>query len=432
MFGIAQRLLRSLFGFVLVVLVATNIVRAQGVGGDSYDDAGLIIQARAIHSDAIILDAHADIALPETSKLYLGTDGRSKVAPDKLMTGGVNAVVMALAVSPGPRDMAGYAAARKVMEQKLNAVRSLVSNSDGKIVIARSAADVENANLNDQMAVILGFQNARALGGDVQSLKQYYDAGARVFALNHLAHNAFADSSRPAFDAAAGQYEPKEEHGGLSSLGVEAVRLINALGGIVDISQTSKAGALQIIKLSETPVVASHSNVRTLSDVSRNLSDEEIDLIGRKGGVVHIAAFSAYLRDYSDPTLLEGISKARTAAGLPEAYSYPYELYWEIKDDNTKLAFLRSVSGLIGRSSVNRMVDHIDYIVDRIGIDHVGIGTDFNHGGGVSDFAEADQALNLTMALLRRGYSDADIKKIWSGNFLRVWRQAERYTKSQT
>ena len=157
-----------------------------------------------------------------------------------------------------------------------------------------------------------------------------------------------------------------------------------------------------------------------MSDVTRNLSDEEIDRIGETGGVIHIAAFSAYLVDLSDPVLKEKIRDVRVAAGLPETYSYPYELYWELENDADKLGFLTNMRALVGRETVNRMVDHIDYVVGRIGVDHVGIGTDFNHGGGIVGFEEADSAQNVTAELVRRGYSDADINKIWGGNFLRV------------
>jgi membrane dipeptidase len=154
--------------------------------------------------------------------------------------------------------------------------------------------------------------------------------------------------------------------------------------------------------------------------VTRNLSDEEIDQIGATGGVIHIAAFSAYLVDLSDPDLAEKIRSVRRTAGLPETYSYPYELYWELDDDTEKLTFLTNMRALVGREDVQRMVDHIDYVVDRIGIDHVGIGTDFNHGGGIVGFIEADSAANVTAELLARGYSASDINKIWGENFLRV------------
>jgi membrane dipeptidase len=246
-----------------------------------------------------------------------------------------------------------------------------------------------------------------------------------VFALNHLAHNDFSDSSRPFHDPATGLYEA-DAHGGLSPLGVAAIERINALGGVVDVSQMSKAATLATVALSRTPVIASHSNVRAISDATRNLSDEEIDRIGETGGVIHVAPFSAYLINFSTPEKLEAIKVARSAAGLPAAYSYPYELYWELPDPVAREAFASSIREALGPATIDIMIDHVDYIVKRIGIDHVGIGTDFNHGSGIEGYDDASESFGVTLGLVRRGYSADDIKKIWGGNFLRVFREAER------
>jgi membrane dipeptidase len=378
----------------------------------------------AIHSQAIILDAHADIALPQTSPLYLGADGASKVSPQKLISGRVDAVIMAVAAGPQARTPEGDAEARAESLAKIAAIRALVSANDGRMDIARTADAIRANAARDVISVILGFQNAQSLEGDIDRLDDWYAAGVRVFGLTHMGHNDFADSSRPMFDGETGTYEITEEHGGLSPLGVAAVKRIDELGGIIDVSQMSKAATLQAIEVATLPVIATHSNAKALSNVTRNLSDEEIDRIGETGGVVHIAAFSAYLVDLSDPDLQAQIRDVRLAAGLPETYSYPYELYWELKTDAEKLAFLTNMRALVGRETVSRMVDHIDYVVDRAGIDHVGIGTDFNHGGGIVGFEEADSAANVTAELVRRGYSDDEIGKIWGGNFLRVFAAA--------
>lgn len=373
-----------------------------------------------IHINAIVLDAHADIQIDTTSPLYLGADGRSKVAPDKLIAGGFDAVVMSVAASPQARTPEGDALARAESEAKLRAALALPESMPATYALATSAAEVRANSEAGRISILLGFQNAQALEGNVDRIDELYAAGVRVFGLTHLGHNDFADSSRPKFDGETGTYEATEEHGGLSALGAAAVQRIDALGGIVDVSQTSKAATLQAIDLASLPVIASHSNVKTLSDVTRNLSDEEIDRIGETGGVIHIAAFSAYLIDLSDPDLKAQIRDVRLSAGLPETYSYPYELYWELKDDAEKITFLTNMRALVGRENVSRMVDHIDYVVDRIGIDHVGIGSDFNHGGGIVGFEEADSAQSVTAELIRRGYSDDEINKIWGGNFLRV------------
>jgi len=382
--------------------------------------------ATAIHQAALVLDAHADIIPPGTTSPYAGADGRSQVEPQKMRNGGVDAVVMSVAVGPGPRDAQGYRAARKIADQKLAGVQAIVADPANKAVIVRTADDLVSAHKSGKLAMILGFQNARILGTDVTALDDFYKAGVRVFALTHMGHNDFADSSRPLFIAETGAHEPAAEHGGLSALGVSAIERINALGGVVDVSQLSKPATLQAITLSKAPVIASHSNVRALSDVSRNLSDEEIDRIGATGGVIHVAPFRGYLFDSTDKQLDANIRAARRAAGVTEDYLYPFELYWEIEDPQARAAFTGAISDLLGPGSLDVMLDHIDYIAKRIGVDHVGIGTDFNHGSRIAGFADASEALNVTVGLLERGYSASDIKKIWGENFLRVFRAAEK------
>jgi membrane dipeptidase len=194
----------------------------------------------------------------------------------------------------------------------------------------------------------------------------------------------------------------------------------------MDISQLSSKAALQAIELSSTPVIASHSNVRALTSVSRNLSDEEIDLIGETGGVIHVAPFRGYLYDSADPDMDANIRAVRQESGVDEDYLYPFELYWEIDDIAVKKDFLTRISALLGPIGLDEMLDHVDYIAKRIGVDHVGIGTDFNHGSGIVGFDDASDALNVTVELLKRGYSEDDITKIWGGNFIRVWRAAEK------
>jgi membrane dipeptidase len=240
-----------------------------------------------------------------------------------------------------------------------------------------------------------------------------------------MGHNDFADSSRTLFDGKTNTREPDAEHGGLSSLGKEAVKRINTLGGVMDITQLSSQAALQAIKLSTSPVIASHSNVRALTNVSRNLSNKEIDQIGLTGGVIHVAPFRGYLFDSADPNMDRAIRSIRKESGIDEDYLYPFELYWEIEDSSVKKDFITRISKQLGPISLNEMLDHIDYIAKRIGIDHVGIGTDFNHGSGIEGFDDASEALNVTIELLKRGYSEDDILKIWGGNFIRVWKAAE-------
>jgi len=378
-----------------------------------------------IHNQVLVLDAHADIEYADAPSRYALPNGISRVAPQKLQAGKVDAVVMAVAVGPGPRDAAGYAAARETADKKLGEVAALVANPDNNMVLATSADAVAKAAAAGDTAIILGFQNARILGTEVSAIDEFYAQGVRVFALTHMGHNDFADSSRPVYRAATSSYEVDEEHGGLSPLGRQAITRINALGGVVDVSQLSKAATLEVLKMTNAPVVATHSNVKALCDVRRNLSDEEIDLIAANNGVIHLAAFGGYLFDSEDQQMHQKIIDARRIAGLPDKYDYPYELYWELDDPQVQSTYISAIRGILGPGSVDAVLNHLDYIVKRVGIDHVGIGNDFNHGGGIAGFTDASEAQSITEGLLARGYSEQDIAQIWGGNFLRVFAAAE-------
>jgi membrane dipeptidase len=390
------------------------------------DDAILIARAKNIHSSALTIDAHADIEIPGKPSSYVGSDGLSKVSPKKMRAGGLDAVVMSIAVGPMPRNSDGYAKARSLAQTKLAAVKALAADTNNNTVIVLSTKDLDTAHRDGKSSLLLGFQNALILGTDVNVIDTLYNSGVRVFALTHMGHNNFADSSRTLFDGKTGTREPDAEHEGLSDLGIAAVKKINALGGIMDISQLSKQAALQTIELSKTPVIASHSNVQKLTNVSRNLSDEEIDRIGETGGVIHVAPFRGYLFNSSDPDMDKNIREVRRDSGIDEDYLYPFELYWEIDDLVVKKDFLSRISTLLGPIGLDEMLDHVDYIAKRIGVEHVGIGTDFNHGSGIAGFDDASDALNVTLELLKRGFSEDDIIKIWGGNFTRVWRAAEK------
>ena len=412
-----------LFAVILLVLVGCSD-NSSNTQATSEAEAPAAPSAEEIHAAAIVIDAHADVEIPGEESRYVGGDGKSKVEPEKMRKGQVDAVVMAIAVGPKPRNGQGYLEAKTQADKELAAVLSFVDDETNNLVLAKSSNDIKEAHEAGKGSLILGFQNAIILGEDDTLIDTYFESGVRVFALTHMGHNDFADSSRPLYLAEIGDHEPEEEHGGLSDKGRAAVDKLNQLGAVIDISQLSKNAALEVIERSNSPVIASHSNVRALTDVSRNLSDEEIDALAAKGGVLHIAPFRGYLFDSTDPQLDKDIRAARIKAGIKEDSYYPFELYWEIEDPEIQQAFLSEVSGLLGPGSIPAMVNHIDYVVQRVGVDHVGIGTDFNHGSGVNGYNDASEALNVTKALLERGYSSDDIEKIWGGNFLRVFETA--------
>jgi len=430
----ASRLGASVQGLLVASLLSTwgcatgKLLPEVSTGSTTATSAESELDANAsvesIHDTVLVLDAHADIEYADAPSRYALPSGLSRVAPQKLRAGKVDAVVMAVAVGPGPRDAAGYSAARATADKKLQEVADLVANPANKMVLATSAEAVLGAAENGNTAVILGFQNARILGTQVNAIDEFYANGVRVFALTHMGHNDFADSSRPVYRAATSSYEVNEEHGGLSALGKQAVQRINALGAVVDVSQLSKSATLQVLEITDSPVVATHSNVKALCDVRRNLSDEEIDLIAANKGVIHVAAFGGYLFDSEDKEMHQAIVAARRTAGLPDKYDYPYELYWELDDAEVQSTYISAIRGILGPGSIDALLNHVDYIAERVGVDHVGIGNDFNHGGGIAGFNDAGDAQNITQGLLERGYSQQDIAKIWGGNFLRVFAAA--------
>jgi membrane dipeptidase len=299
-------------------------------------------------------------------------------------------------------------------------ITRFVHDHSAQVALALTAADVRKIHRRGKIAVIASFLNARSLGKNLDGIDDFYKSGVRLFGFVHAGNNDFADSSRPIG-------EPTQEHRGLSPLGKQAVARLNELGVIIDVSQLTPDGLLQTLQLSKAPVVASHSAVRALVDNTRNLSDRELDAIKANGGVVQVTAFNTYLvgppADY-----LEKLRALRAQYGLtPDFPAGPIGFIEgaETLPTERHQAFVRGLGALYPKASVKDYVDHIDYIVKRIGIDHVGIGTDFNHGAGIVGFDDESEAPNVTRELLRRGYDEAQIAKIWGGNFLRVFGEVE-------
>ena len=373
--------------------------------------------AAAIHARALVLDSHADIPLDlGTPNNDPAKDTAGQVDLPKLERGQVDAVVLAVFVPQGPRTPEGYAKARADADTKLAAIRAIPERNPDRAVLALTANDVEAAAKAGKRAIIVGFLNAYPFGQETDPIDAYYQAGVRSFGFVHAGNNDYADSSRPSG-------EPKVEWGGLSPVGKAAVAKLNRLGVIIDVSQLTPEGVFQTLALSKAPVVASHSGVKGVIDAPRNLSDAELDAIAAKGGVVQIVAFNAYLIK-PGPDYPAKATALRVQYGLPAAYAKPADGADGLSPEQ-RSKFTHELSALLPRASVKELADSIDYTVKRIGVDHVGIGSDFNHGGGVTGWANEGEAENVTAELARRGYSEADIDKIWGGNWLRVFRQVE-------
>lgn len=369
----------------------------------------------AVHRQALTLDGHVDVLLPSSPVRYRLPDGGSRADLTRLTEGGIDAVVLSVAVGPGPRDADGVRAARAEADAKLAQILALAADHPDRIGIAHSADDVERLVGEGRIAVLIGFQNARSIGDDVSQIDVFFGQGVRVFGLAHAGHNAFTDSSRPVD-------QPVSEHDGLSALGREAVVRLNDLGVLIDVSQLSTDAVLQTLALSRAPVVATHSNARALIDNTRNLSDAELDAIAAGGGVVLLTPFNAYLVA-PDEAARERVRAIRVEYGLSPEFNSPNDGYGGLGE--RQQPFLDALAAVLPRADVGNYVDHIDYIARRIGWEHVGIGTDFDHGAGVIGFDSEADAPNVTRELLRRGYTEDQVRAIWGGNFLRALRAAE-------
>lgn len=411
-FSVSRRLL--LAGFSSLAL-SSSVAAAQS----SLELASpeLAARARALHDKIIVIDAHADV--PDDFGVgahEAGVDGDGQVDLPKLRRGGVGAVVLAAFVPQGPYAPDRVAAARGVTDRKLETITAVGRQHADQAELALTAADVRRIRASGKVAVLAGFLNAYPFGEDLSAIDAYAARGVRVFGFVHAGNNAFADSSRP-------QGEPRTPNGGLSPLGKAAVGRLNDLGVLIDVSQLTPAGLEQVLALSRAPVIASHSGVRGRVDVGRNLSDAELKAVADKGGVVSIVAFKTYLTP--NPADYDARVRAiRARFGLAPDYKSPTEGAGALPADKSA-ALAAEIGAIRPPVTVVDLVDSIDYAVKRIGIDHVGVASDFNHGGGVIGWANEAEAPNVTAELLKRGYSESDIAKLWGGNFLRVLSASE-------
>jgi membrane dipeptidase len=326
-----------------------------------------------LHDGLLTLDTHVDIPWPKGPSAF--EDGPRCVDLPKLKAGGIAAVCFAAYVPQAGRDSAGHLAANGRARAMLEAIAAMAPEDGSGGVFATTADKIEAAFAAGRTAIIPAIENGYAIGTDIDAVDDFAARGVRYITLTHNGHNAIADAAVYRRDLG----DAEQEHGGLSEFGRAVIARMNGQGILVDISHASKAAMLQAAELSRVPVLATHSCMRALCDHQRNLDDEQLDMLKATGGLVQVTMVSNFLRP-----------KAR-AADL----------------------------------TVADIVDHIDYAVNRIGVEHVGIGTDFDGGGGVAGFMNASQAPNLTAELVKRGYDREMLGKIWGGNFLRLLRQAE-------
>ncbi|UUQ65878.1 pyoverdine-tailoring dipeptidase-like protein PvdM [Pseudomonas fuscovaginae UPB0736] len=331
------------------------------------------------------------------------------------------------------RPTAGFVdEARKQQEVRYKIITGIVRDFPNQVGIAYTPDDMRRLHGEGKFAIFISMLNAYPLGHDLSLLDTWAARGMRMFGFSYVGNNDWADSSRPL----PFLNDTPDALGGLSDIGKQAVQRLNDLGVIIDVSQMSTKALEQVSQLSRTPMVASHSAPRALVDIPRNLSDQEMQLIKNSGGVVQIVAFPAYLRPLSQPTLdklnalrkrfdLQPLTNLAMALmpGDPIITVWPEQRFGEYASE------LYAILDKEPKADLKDFGNAIDYAVKKIGIDHVGISSDFNDGGGIDGFKDVSEARNVTAELLQRGYSEADIAKLWGGNFLRVWDQVQKAAK---
>lgn len=407
----------------LIAAAVTAVLLATAIGAShAATDAELDAKARSLNQRLLNIDAHTDVLIESTPERYWAPGHGSRTDVALLGKGGVDAVALAIAVGPGPRTPQGVAEARQEADVKLETIRRFLKDNRSRVQLALTADDIERIHKQGKIAVIETFLNARSLGNDLNGIDVFYKAGVRVFGLTHAGNNDFADSSRP-------QNGEGEEHHGLSPLGKQAIARLNSLGVLIDVSQLTPAGVLQVLRDTKAPVIATHSDARTLVDNTRNLSDEELDAIKANGGVVCAVPFNPYIAKLPAdfPSKVAAIRKLHGLSG--DFPSQQYTAGVDALSAEQQASFNAAYQTLYPKATLSDYVDHIDYLVKRLGVEHVGIGTDFNHGSGIAGFDNEGDAPNVTRELLRRGYTEEQIAKIWGGNFLRVFRAAESVGK---
>lgn len=382
-------------------------------------DAALVAKAKAIHERVITLDTHVDIdprhftATPPNYTQAIDT----QVNLPKMEKGGLDAAFFIVYVGQGPLTPAGYDKAYKDAIAKFEAIHRLTATiAPQRIGLARTADEVRKIAASGRKVALIGVENAYPIGTDLSRIQEFFDRGGRYMSLAHNGHSQFADSNTGERDG--------WKYNGLSDLGKQAIAELNRVGFMIDVSHPSKASNLQAIALSKAPVIASHSGARALANHSRNLDDEELAAIRKNGGVVQAVAFDGYVKIKPPDTPARAAAIAELRKTLPAGGM-------AAMTTEQRTAFRAAMAEINRthpqpRATVADFVNHIDYLVKALGIDHVGISSDFDGGGGLDGWNSAEETFNVTLELVKRGYTEAQIGKLWSGNLLRVMDEVQR------
>ncbi len=421
--------------FTIMSLILLIIFQNNLIGQEKNSSDKLYKKAKQIHEKVITIDTHDDININNFTKNRNYTQNlSSQVNIPKMIKGGLDVAWLIVYTGQGDLDEKNYDKVYKEAIAKFDAIHRLVEvYAPDKIELALNSSDVKRINKSGKKVVMIGVENAYPIGTDLSNIEKFYDLGARYMSLSHQGHSQYCDSN-------TGEKDNVWLHNGLSEIGIKAVKEMNRLGMMIDVSHPSKESFMDMIKYSKAPLIASHSSARALCNHSRDLDDEQLLLLKENGGVVQTVAFAGYVNIEKNnayrnakKVVLEKIAKEngfdilnwkeRNELSKTDINIYNNRLK-EIKTQANPL-----IAEAVKKSppvNVSDFVDHIDYMVKLIGINHVGISSDFDGGGGISGWNDASETFNVTYELVKRGYTEKEIAKLWGLNLLRVLDEVQK------
>ena len=387
-------------------------------------------KAMDIHERVVTLDTHVDINVNNfTEETNYTQRLDTQVDLVKMEEGGLDVAWLIVYTGQDTLSEEGYTAAYENADSKFKAIHRLVEEiAPDQIELATTSEDVRRIVSEGKKVAMIGVENAYPVGTDLSRIEEFYNRGARYMSLSHNGHSQFVDSN-------TGERDGEWMHDGVSELGKEAIAEMNRVGIMIDLSHPSKKANMETMELTKAPVIASHSSARAVYDHSRNLSDEELLKLKEVGGVVQTVAFRGYvdgdkhaawqeasraiLEEEADKLGFELVSWGDIREMTEEERDEYMDMY-RTAQDNAEPRIESEVNVNTPPVDVADFADHIDYMVELIGIEHVGISSDFDGGGGVYNWMDASETFNVTHELVKRGYSEDEIEMLWSGNLLRV------------
>jgi membrane dipeptidase len=372
-------------------------------------------QARALHAKILTVDTHCDTAMGLLRPNWKIGDrhdpaerGSGKIDLPRMKEGGLDAEFFAAFVGQGPLAPENYAKAKDSALRAIAAVRQMTEDYPAMIGLAVDPAGARRLKAEGKLAAFIGMENGYPIGRDLSLIKFFYDQGVRYVTLCHSSDNDICDSSTDRRD-------PDDK--GLSDFGRQVVAECNRLGMIVDMSHASEKSFYDVLAVTKAPIICSHSSARAVCDNPRNLTDDQLRALAKNGGVIQICFLGAYVK--TPPVIPE---REQALKDLEAKYG-PLR---EIRDADARAQAMAERNAInqkypLPRPTVRDLVDHFDHVKKVVGIDYVGIGTDFDGGGGIDGCDDVSGMIHVTEELIRRGYTDREIAKIWGENFFRVF-----------